>query len=134
MSQQFEHICIIDDDSIYTNLVSKIIKLNKIANHILIFRNGKEALDYLVDSIETKADTIVIPQVILLDLNMPIMDGWEFLDEFEKIKNRLSKKVSVYVVSSSINKLDIDRAKANHIVQDYLSKPLQSTDFRKILN
>ena len=132
MSQQFEHICIIDDDSVYINLVRKIIELKKIAKNVLVFKNGKIALDYFLDSIQVNENEVIIPRVILLDLNMPVMDGWEFLDEFAKIKGKIDKKIDLYVVSSSINQQDIDRAKSNEVVLDYLTKPLQMNDFEKI--
>lgn len=132
MSQPFEHICIIDDDMIYINLVSKIIELKKIAKNILVFKNGKEAIDYFINSIHIEDNEVVIPRVILLDLNMPVMDGWEFLEEFAKIKSKINKKIDLYVVSSSINQQDIKRAKSNDVVLDYLTKPLQMDDFEKI--
>lgn len=129
MSRSLECVCIIDDDNIYINLVSKIIELKKLANTILVFKNGKQALDFFMDSI-SKDKT---PQVIFLDLNMPIMDGWEFLEEFSKIKSALANDILLYVVSSSINNSDIKRAKSIEIVDGYLTKPIKLDDFEKIL-
>lgn len=74
-----------------------------------------------------------IPQIIFLDLNMPVMDGWEFLNEFSKIKNQIRKKIDLYVVSSSIDSRDIERAKSIDIVSDYLTKPIKLNDFERIL-
>ncbi|TPN87643.1 response regulator [Aquimarina algicola] len=132
MSQNAQSICIIDDDNIYINLVKKIIEFKKLSRPILVFKNGKEALDFFVDSKENSKNEKV-PQVILLDLNMPVMDGWEFLDEFSKIKNNSYKNINLYVVSSSIDTRDINRAKAIDIVSDYLTKPINLNDFEKIL-
>ncbi|WP_062061307.1 response regulator [Aquimarina longa] len=132
MPQNKERICIIDDDSIYINLVSKIIEVKKLSETIIIFRNGKEAMDFFLKSIERDTED-QIPQVIFLDLNMPVMDGWEFLKEFSKIKNKISEKIDLYVVSSSIDSRDIERAKSIDLVSDYLSKPVRIDDFEKIL-
>lgn len=125
-------VCIIDDDNLYINLVSKIIELKQLSEKVIVFKNGKEALDFFVESIKDPEDGIV-PQVIFLDLNMPIMDGWEFLNEFTKIKDKISENINLYVVSSSIDIRDIDRAKSIGVVSDYLTKPIKLGDFEKIL-
>ena len=133
MPQNIETICIIDDDSIYINLITKILELKKISKSLLVFKNGKEALDYF-QSLVNHDDCKLIPGIILLDLNMPVMDGWEFLDQFAAINEKLPERTSLYVVSSSINLRDIDRAKSIDVVSDYITKPLNLDDFDKILN
>ena len=133
MPQNIETVCIIDDDSIYINLITKILELKKISKSVLVFKNGKEALDYF-QSLVDHGDANQIPGIILLDLNMPIMDGWEFLDQFAAINEKLPERINLYVVSSSINLRDIDRAKSIDIVSDYITKPLNLDDFDKILN
>lgn len=132
MSQNIERVCIIDDDDIYISLVCKIIKLKKLSDAVLVFNNGKEALDFFLESLDNNQKKEV-PQVILLDLNMPVMDGWEFLDEFSKIRNKISEKINLYVVSSSIDSRDIERAKSIDVVSDYLIKPIKLDDFERIL-
>ncbi len=132
MSRNTESVCIIDDDSIYINLVRKIIELRRLSYSVLVFNNGKEAIDFFKESIMTQEQP-EIPQIILLDLNMPVMDGWEFLGEFSKIKNKIQDKIDLYVVSSSIDSRDIDRAKSIDIVSDYLTKPIKLNDFERIL-
>ncbi|WP_074406887.1 MULTISPECIES: response regulator [Aquimarina] len=132
MPQNIESVCIIDDDLIYINLVSKIIELKKLSESVLVFNNGKEALDFFLQSLQQEENE-EIPQIIFLDLNMPVMDGWEFLNEFSKIKNQIRKKIDLYVVSSSIDSRDIERAKSIDIVSDYLTKPIKLNDFERIL-
>ncbi|AXT62084.1 response regulator [Aquimarina sp. AD10] len=130
MSQSFQSVCIIDDDNIYINLVSKIIELRRLSKSVLVFNNGKEALDFFLASLQNGGK---IPEVIFLDINMPIMDGWEFLKEFSKIKNQGFSNINLYVVSSSIDSRDIERAKAIDIVSDYIAKPIKLNDFERIL-
>lgn len=132
MPQNLKNVCIIDDDNIYINLVSKIIELKKLSESVLVFNNGKEALDFFLQSLQ-KEENEDVPQVIFLDLNMPVMDGWGFLDKFSKIKNQIRKKIDLYVVSSSIDSRDIERAKSIDIVSDYLTKPIKLHDFERIL-
>ncbi len=132
MSRKVERVCIIDDDNIYVNLIRKIIELKKLSNVVLVFNNGREALDFFLNALDDEQKE-EIPQVVLLDLNMPIMDGWEFLDEFSKIRNKITERIDLYVVSSSIDSRDIERAKAIDIVSDYFTKPIKLNDFERIL-
>ncbi|MEW7289773.1 response regulator [Aquimarina sp. 2304DJ70-9] len=133
MPQNIESVCIIDDDNIYINLVSKIIELKRLSESILVFNNGKEALDFFQESIHNDTQ-VEVPQVIFLDINMPIMDGWEFLSEFSKIRNEVRDTIDLYVVSSSINSKDIERAKSIDVVSDYLAKPIKLNDFVRVLS
>ncbi|HKJ47640.1 MAG TPA: response regulator [Christiangramia sp.] len=132
MGQTVELACIIDDDKIYVNLVKKIIEIKKLSENLLIYKNGKEALDYFKEIMENVTDEDKLPDIIFLDLNMPVMDGWEFLTEFIKIKNNLNKKITLYVVSSSIDPRDLERAKSFNLVTDYLIKPIELKKFEKI--
>ncbi|GAA4309329.1 response regulator [Pontixanthobacter gangjinensis] len=132
MGQTVELACIIDDDKIYVNLVKKIIEIKKLSENLLIYKNGKEALDYFKEIMENTTDENKLPDIIFLDLNMPVMDGWEFLNEFIKIKNKLNKKITLYVVSSSIDPRDLERAKSFNLVTDYLIKPIELKKFEKI--
>tara|TARA_R110002051_G_scaffold4229_5_gene22688 strand:- start:5713 stop:6015 length:303 start_codon:yes stop_codon:yes gene_type:complete len=91
MKYPIELACIIDDDDMYVNLITKVIDLRKLSKNLIIFRNGKEALDYFVSALK-KMERRDIPEVILLDLNMPIMDGWQFLNELSKYDFKELKK------------------------------------------
>ncbi|MFZ0489092.1 MAG: response regulator [Salegentibacter sp.] len=132
MGQKVELACIIDDDKIYVNLVKKIIEIKKLSENLLIYKNGKEALDYFKENLENLSSEEKLPDIIFLDLNMPVMDGWEFLTEFIKIKNNFNKKITLYVVSSSIDPRDLERAKSFSLVTDYLIKPIELKKFEKI--
>lgn len=131
MGQKIELACIIDDDKIYVNLVKKIIEIKHLSENLLIFKNGLEALDYF-KVILTNMSEEKLPDIIFLDLNMPVMDGWEFLGEFIKIKNNFDKKITLYVVSSSIDPRDLERAKSFNLITDYLIKPIELKKFEQI--
>jgi len=75
-----------------------------------------------------------LPDVILLDINMPVMDGWEFMHEFAKIKPRTGKKIAVYMVSSSVDLNDIHRAKNISEVSDYLFKPVRINQLKEVFD
>ncbi len=123
--------CIIDDDSMYVNLVKRIVEAKNLCKNLMVFKNGKDALNYF-EAILTNLDKKSIPEIIFLDLNMPIMDGWEFLENFTNIKNKLGKIITLYIVSSSINPVDIERAKNINSVKDYLIKPVTIEDLEAI--
>jgi two-component system chemotaxis response regulator CheY len=124
-------IALVDDDSIFRMIASLTIKGANITEEILQFTNGGEALKYL----EKNFDQIeLLPDVLFLDINMPQVDGWMFLDDFEKIKNRLSKSIKIFMVSSSIDPSDINRAKQHKLVKDYVVKPVSKETFVKLVS
>ncbi|RYU96140.1 response regulator [Emticicia agri] len=110
---------IIDDDKILTYVLQRIMGTVDSFANIEIFPNGKEAINQLAVA---RKNPESLPDIILLDLNMPVMDGWQFLDEFEKIN--LDKKISLYIVSSSIDTHDHNKAKKYKTVADFLIKPI----------
>ena len=122
-------IALVDDDSIFRMIASRTIKGANITEEILQFTNGGEAIKYLeqnVDQVE------MLPDVLFLDINMPYVDGWMFLDDFERIKSRLSKSIKIFMVSSSIDPEDINRAKQHKLVDDYVVKPVSKETFVKL--
>lgn len=118
-SSTIKFACIIDDDNIYVSLIKKIIKSKNLCDELIVFNNGKQSLDYF-ENISNEN----VPDVIFLDINMPVMDGWEFLEQFKKIKTRINKNIPIYMVSSSIDPADINRAKSLPVIHDYIPKPL----------
>lgn len=111
--------CIIDDDAIYIYGLKRMMQVAEFCESILIYRDGQEAIDALKAVHKSKKK---LPDVILLDLNMPILDGWQFLDEFVKIK--LDKKITIYIVSSSVDPADVLRAQEYSAVSNYIVKPV----------
>lgn len=120
--------CIIDDDPIYIFGIKKMIEVVDFCSDFIVFNNGKEAIDGLN---KLYADTGKVPDIILLDLNMPILDGWQFLEDFVGFPSE--KKIIIYVVSSSINQCDIDKAMSFGSVKNYIYKPIRKQDLQEIL-
>jgi CheY-like chemotaxis protein len=89
------------------------------------FKNGKDAIDTLKNSLENRE---ALPNIILLDINMPIMDGWEFMEEMVAIKPKISEAINIYIVSSSIALEDKKKAKNYPEIIAYLSKPINTND------
>lgn len=125
-----EIICIVDDDEVYQFTASRSIKSSSVVKQVLIFGDGEKAYDYLTENLNNREQ---LPDVIFLDINMPYMDGWEFIDHFAKLKPNLAKPITVYMVSSSVVPDDVDRAKAISEITDYLIKPIDKDTFLKII-
>ena len=98
------NICVIDDDDIYQFTIVRILKSLKIDKKMLLFSDGEEALEFMVDNLHNNDE---LPDIIFLDINMPIMDGFQFMEEYVKIKPELNKKITIYMVSSSVDAVDI---------------------------
>lgn len=124
-------VLVVDDDSIFQFLSKKILETTALTNEIYTCSNGSEALQLLKSgSIELEK----FPDIIFLDINMPIMNGWEFLHEFEHIKTNICKIVPVFIVSSSQDHDDIEHARKFSTVKDYLIKPIMPKQFVEILS
>lgn len=116
-------VMLVDDNEIDNIINEKIIESNQFADKILVRQTGQDALDYLK---EHENNDNALPDIIFLDINMPIMDGFQFLDEFEKMHANIHAKCKVIMLSSSISPKDIDRAASRIHVKKYLNKPLNS--------
>ena len=124
-----EILCVVDDDKIFTYLLKRLIEKAKIAREIIFFENGREALDYLASH---KEDALKLPQLILLDINMTILDGWQFLNEYGKLKPDVPQPISICMMSSSSEMEDYDRAMDSEHVMDYLQKPVQIPSLKEV--
>ncbi|WP_419699423.1 response regulator [Mucilaginibacter sp. NFX135] len=120
--------CIIDNNQIYAYGLKKLLSIKDLCKQVTHFNNGSEAIAHLKDP----GNTQNLPDIIFLDIIMPIMDGWEFMKEFEEIKSQLGKKISVYILSSSIDLHDIDRAKNIPSISDYIFKPVDVKQLQEI--
>jgi len=118
-------IWVVDDDTIYQIIVNKIIQKSEMFSAISSFKNGKDAINAVSNSLNNMES---FPDIILLDINMPIMDGWEFMEELQVLKPSINKQIIVYIVSSSIAVEDKNKAKSYPDILGYLSKPVNIND------
>jgi CheY-like chemotaxis protein len=131
MAQKLPLIGIIDDDKIYQFMLTRLIKNNILSENIITFPDGEKAIQYLI---ENKTITQNIPDIIFLDINMPIIDGWQFIEEYACIKTEIKKKVVIFMLSSSVNPIDIERANKINEISDYIVKPIKSEEIIKIFD
>ncbi|MET3877456.1 response regulator [Chitinophaga sp. OAE865] len=114
-------IFIVDDDPIHQQIAKIMIERQAISSHIRVFSDAQDVLDFLR---ENAGDVQALPDLILLDLNMPVMDGWEFLEEYAMFQDQLPKQIRIFVLTSSIDEKDKERVNAYSFVTGYLTKPL----------
>jgi len=127
MTSQFDFI-LIDDSAFDLFIYEKLILKSGIGHSVRPFNSASDALDYLAGENERLPDT-----VILLDLQMPGMNGFEFIDQFDLLSETLKSKIRIYMLSSTIDTRDIEKAKASMYIIDLLSKPLEIGVLKAIL-
>ena len=115
-------ILCIDDDAITMMLCKKVIAKASFAKHADFATNGEEALHYFDNLIMHEVKDF--PELILLDLNMPVMGGWEFLDNFSSTYARFFSETKVIVLSSTIDPRDVQKSRTYPMVIDFMSKPI----------
>ncbi len=124
-------VLLVDDDEINNLICTKIIKKNDFAENIVTCLGAKQALNYLQEALLDENDK-VLPDLIFLDINMPAMNGWDFLNQYEQIEALKNKDIVLIMLSSSMYVDDINRAKMYTSVADYITKPLTAAHLQQI--
>lgn len=126
---RLKKVLLIDDDAITNKVNSRLLTKLKITDNIDVVLNGKEALDYLLG--KDKKD---LPDLIFLDINMPVMNGFEFLEAFHKEFRIEDRPVVLMMLTSSLANSDYTKAKSYNEVTQYIPKPLSPTKLQEILD
>ncbi|MFW5879662.1 MAG: response regulator [bacterium] len=111
----------------------KMIEAANITEHIFTHTGARSAIEFLrnIEKI-SKIAKEVLPDVIFLDIDMPLMDGFQFLDEFEKLNDDTKKKCKIVMLTSSINPQDVNKSKKYSYVKKYINKPLSQENLEKL--
>ncbi len=125
--EQIAFTYVVDDDPLYNFGAKKLLEISGFTQNVSFFLNGELAW---IDLNKRLEEDLPLPNVILLDINMPIMNGWQFLEKVSQIN--LKQPVQIYVVSSSINQEEIDKANKYEVVTDYIVKPLTLDSIKKL--
>lgn len=131
MSENSNRVCIIDDDRIYRFTIDRYLKMHEISDQVIEFSDAEDALNFLESNVNNEA---ILPDVIFLDVNMPIIDGWQFLLNYQKFSKDFSKPIRIYMFSSSIDTRDKDRAKDFPEISDFIVKPISEQKLKELFN
>jgi CheY-like chemotaxis protein len=133
--KKLQGILLIDDDDTNNFLNNRLLSRMDVTDQIREFRNGKQAFDYLYaisqGIVDASSPEYVKPSLILLDINMPVMDGFEFLQMFQKLDPEFTKDIVLAILTTSEHKQDTERAAASNIA--YLTKPLTTEKMEGVL-
>ena len=128
-SKTLDLVMLVDDNDTDNFISKRIIEITSFAKMVIVKSSGKSALDYLEENKENVGN---IPKIIFLDINMPIVDGFVFLYEFEKFSDTVKDHCKVIILSSSDNKRDIDKIVNNDYVIKFITKPLTEASLEEI--
>lgn len=134
--KKLNSVLLIDDD-MATNFISKmLIKKAGITDHIETVLNGQQALDYLKNSGKYENPKTIFPQpmLILLDINMPVMDGWEFAEAYDKLEAHQKGQTIIVMLTSSLNPDDKERASSLRAISGFQNKILTMEALNSIMN
>ncbi len=123
-------LCIIDDDDLYKLLLKKTIQKLEYNTEIMCFSNGEEAIQSFT---KNKNNAGKLPDIVLLDINMPVMDGWEFMENYKSLRHDLCKPITVYIASSSIARQDVEKSEEYKEISGYLIKPIVKDTIKDLI-
>lgn len=128
-------ILVVDDDEPTNFFTNMIIEESGLANHVKIVQSGPEALEYLIKSESGDDPNYPSPDLIFLDINMPAMDGWEFLEEYKQMKKDADlNKVIIVMLTTSLFPEDRSKASQMKEISGFENKPLTAENFERIIN
>ncbi len=133
-TKKFYAVMLVDDNEIDNLINQKMIEAAAISEHIFVHSGAKSAIEFLknIEKLAKGPVDLYLPQVIFLDIDMPLMDGFQFLDEFEKLSDSIKNHCKIVMLTSSLNPQDMNKAKKNQFVLKYLNKPLTQENLKKL--
>jgi two-component system, chemotaxis family, chemotaxis protein CheY len=122
-------VSVIDDDDLFQFIMKKLLIASKVVDLILPFPNGKEAFDYFQ---ENKRFPESLPDIVFLDIKMPIMNGWQFLERFSK-ESYSKKQIQIYICTTSVNSKDEEISRQFSLLSGYFIKPITRDQIEGVL-
>jgi CheY-like chemotaxis protein len=132
--KKYYAVMLVDDNEIDNLINQKMIEASNICEHIFIHSGAKSAIEFLknIEKLAKGPLDLYLPEIIFLDIDMPLMDGFQFLDEFERLSEGIRKHCKVVMLTSSLNPQDMNKAKKNQFVLKYINKPLTQENLKKL--
>ncbi len=125
-------IFLIDDDRLFHSTIKHLLKqINGDEFSVVDFFDGKPALEFLLSNLE---NVKLLPDLILLDINLPEMNGWEFLNAYERISQSIKKTIEIFMITASVSNYDKSMSKSFRIINGYIAKPLSPEMLGRIIS
>lgn len=122
-------VCVIDDDKIYRFTIERYLKVHQLSEQIIEFSDAEDALNFLESNVDNPN---LLPDIIFLDVNMPIIDGWKFMLKYQEFCSKPCKNIRIYMFSSSIDSRDQERAKDFPEISDFIVKPISEQKLKEL--
>lgn len=130
LDPKFETVMIIDDDMVDLYIISRMITKNNFGKNVLHYSEAQKAMKYLQ---ENQDNISKLPQIIFMDIYMPLMSGFEFLEAYDKLSTTLKNYCKTYIISSTIDSEDIARSSSNKNVVSFHVKPINKEFLDRII-
>lgn len=132
--KKYNAVMLVDDNEIDNLINQKMIESSNICENIFIHSGAKSAIEFLknIEKLAKGPIDMYLPEIIFLDIDMPLMDGFQFLEEFEKLSDTIKTNCKIVMLTSSLSPQDMNKAKKNQFVLKYINKPLSQESLKKI--
>ncbi|WMJ72879.1 response regulator [Cytophagaceae bacterium ABcell3] len=132
--KKYHAVMLVDDNEIDNLINQKMIEASDLCEHIFVHSGAKSAIEFLknIEKLATGPVEMFLPEIIFLDIDMPLMDGFQFLDEFDKLSESIKSQCKIVMLTSSLNPQDMNKAKKNQYVLKYINKPLTHENLKKL--
>lgn len=128
-----KNVMLVDDDDVTLMICKLRLKKSLFSEEVISYENGLDAIQYFEDQMQLPAEKRVGPELIFLDINMPIMNGWEFIETFEEKYQEAFPQTKIKILSSSVDPKDEEKANNNRRILGFITKPLTNDNLLELM-